>query len=574
MSEPVFDLLRLTASRPAEHVVGWRDGAPITRDAFLGRVAAWRSVLNKASGRKFALYLEDSIEFAAALLGAWDASKVIWLAADTLLASCVALCKSVDGFLGDFPPAWSPLKATVDDVGADIDHPAPVEGAVVLVVHTSGTSGEAQPIDKRLSQLASEVATLESLFGVRLGESTILATVSHQHIYGLLFKILWPLATGRAIHAQMIHFPEDLARMAGDGACTLIASPAFLKRLPQHVQWAGNAPPLRAVFSSGGPLPPASAQLAGMLLGQVPIEVYGSSETGGIAWRQNTSNAEAPWHPLPGVACRMAVHGLLAVRSSHLPDGEWFCLADRAVMQNDGSFLLQGRADRIAKIEEKRISLDAIEHVLQASDLVTDVRVVVCEDDPRERQRLAAFVVLSERGKCLLRDQGKLAVNGRLRDVLLGAVEPVALPRRWRYLDRMPLNAQGKTTHALLLATLDERPRVPAVREVVREAQRVELELIVPPELYYFDGHFPEAPILPGVVQLDWAIGKGREYFALPPHFRAVHALKFQHVIQAGKPVTLELTHDIDRGCLHFRYFSRDTQHASGRILFAGETHG
>jgi acyl-coenzyme A synthetase/AMP-(fatty) acid ligase/3-hydroxymyristoyl/3-hydroxydecanoyl-(acyl carrier protein) dehydratase len=579
MSDSDVDLFRVVASRADAHVVGWRDGAPVRNDDFMRRIAAWQALLQKTPGQHFALYLDDSVEFAAALLGAWRAAKTIWLTADTLPASCQALQQSVDGFLGDFPARWAPLKAgALENDGAHHDVAA-MEAAmeadfIALVVHTSGTTGAAQAISKRWSQLAAEVATLESLFGARLGEAAIVATVSHQHIYGLLFKVLWPLASGRAIHARMQNFPEELLQLLADSTCALVASPAYLKRLPVHLPWSEVQANLQAVFSSGGPLPAEAAHAVGALLGCAPIEVYGSSETGGIAWRQRTGSSDDAWQPLPGVACRAAAEeSLLEVRSPHLADDNWSRLADRVTFQQDGRFALQGRNDRIAKIEEKRISLDAIERTLQASSLVSEARVIVCDDGSSQRQRIAAFVVPSKEGQRVLAAEGKLAMNNRLRQVLADVVEPLALPRRWRYLERMPLNAQGKTTHALLLAALNERPREPAVRELVREADRVALEIVVPADLFYFDGHFSQAPILPGVVQVDWAIGKGREYFPLPDHFRAIHALKFQHVIQPDKPVTLELLHDAEKGSLNFRYFSPNAQHASGRILFRNDPH-
>jgi acyl-CoA synthetase (AMP-forming)/AMP-acid ligase II/3-hydroxymyristoyl/3-hydroxydecanoyl-(acyl carrier protein) dehydratase len=569
MSDPLLHLYQLIAARPADHIVGWRDGEAVRNDVLLARIAAWRGLLQPCNGSDFALYLDDSIEFAAALIGAGHAGKTVWLTADTLAASCDALAHSVDGFLGEFPAQCLPLAPTVDDGKYDAPYAALSADFAAMVVHTSGTTGTAQAIPKKLSQLSSEVATLETLFGALLGDAAIVATVSHQHIYGLLFKVLWPLANGRAIHSRIQNFPEELLQVMAAHPCALIASPAYLKRLPDHLRWS-DAAGLRAIFSSGGPLPAEVAQSTGKMLGQIPIEVYGSSETGGIAWRQRLAEADESWSPFPHVDWRAATDDqLLEVRSPHLPDDAWLRLADCVASLDGRRFLLKGRSDRIVKIEEKRISLTAIEALLHASELVTDARVLLCDETAGQRQRLAAFVVLSEQGNAVLNSDGKLALNGRLRRLLVDSIEPIALPRRWRYLEQMPVDAQGKTTRALLMALLEVRPRVPHLRVLQRDAARVELEVTVPADLFYFDGHFTEAPILPGVVQVDWAINYGRQYFSLPPQFQGINALKFQRVIQPEMPVTLELLHDTQKNSLNFRYFSPNGQHASGRILFA-----
>ena len=588
MHATLLNLANIAAQRTADFVVGWRDGKVVRNDEFLLRVNAWRALLQRTAGQNFALYIEDSIEFAAALLGAWQAGKTIWLTSDTLAASCSALAQSVDGFLGEFSNEWQALQASKADEVSATDYVAMDVDFSALVVHTSGTTGTAQAIPKHLSQLSNEVSTLEAVFGSRLADAEIVATVSHQHIYGLLFKVLWPLTVGRAIHARSQNFPEELVRLLATRPCVLIASPAHLKRLPDHLAWSAVAQHLRAVFSSGGPLPEDVAQATGTLLGQIPIEVYGSSETGGIAWRQRSNSAEnvvdESWLPFPKLEWRVATtksadeseneasENLLEIRSPNLVDEGWLRLADCVQAHGDNRFLLTGRSDRIVKIEEKRISLTAIEALLAASACVSDVRVLLC-DDVGQRQRLAAFIVLSEQGKSLLGVEGKLAMNGYLKNLLVDAIEPVALPRRWRYLEQMPLNVQGKTTHAMLRALLDGRPRVPHSRILENDLQRVALEIIVPQDLLYFDGHFTEAPILPGVVQLDWAISKGREYFDLPPRFHAVNALKFQRVIGPDHPITLELIHDVQKGSLNFRYFSAAGQHASGRILFVADDH-
>jgi 3-hydroxymyristoyl/3-hydroxydecanoyl-(acyl carrier protein) dehydratase len=176
-------------------------------------------------------------------------------------------------------------------------------------------------------------------------------------------------------------------------------------------------------------------------------------------------------------------------------------------------------------------------------------------------------VVPSAEGQALLDGDGRSALGRRLRALLAGSVEAVALPRRWRYLERMPVNAQGKTTQAALLALREERPRFPALRVLEQEAARVLLEVTVPADLLYFDGHFSVAPVLPGVVQVEWAIHYGRLHLGLANAFGGINALKFQQMIRPGQPVLLELVHDPAKGQLHFRYFSDAGAHASGRIL-------
>jgi acyl-coenzyme A synthetase/AMP-(fatty) acid ligase len=572
MSDRIEQLYAALAARPADGLIGWHGADRISNAAFLARVHAWHGLLATQAGRNVALYLDDSIEFGAALLGAWHAGKTVWLSADTLPATCASLRASVDVFLGEFPAELAPLQP---QAGLPVSRAAGLNIALhgdmpALVVFTSGSTGAAQAIPKKLSQLANEVATLEVLFGARAGDAAVWATVSHQHIYGLLFKVLWPLATGRAMHALSVIYPEELTQVLGAAPCVLVASPAHLKRLPDHLDWRAAAGMLRVVFSSGAPLATDAALAAGALLGTVPVEVYGSSETGGVAWRQRADIDDNTWVPFPTVDWRLDEEdSALEVRSPHLADDNWLTLADRAQRSGEQGFMLLGRSDRIVKIEEKRISLSAMEAALVASGLAAEARVLVPEAPAGERQRLAAFIVPTAAGRVVLEQEGKVALNNRLRAVLATVVDAVALPRRWRYLEQMPVNAQGKTTMTSLLALLDgERPVFPRMRELERDPQRVVLEVTAPANLLYFDGHFDVAPILPGVVQIDWAIHYGRQYFTMPPVFKGMQQLKFQQVVAPDVAVRLELAHDPVKGSLQFRYVSEAGQHASGRVLF------
>ena len=219
------------------------------------------------------------------------------------------------------------------------------------------------------------------------------------------------------------------------------------------------------------------------------------------------------------------------------------------------------------KLEGKRVALEAIERVLQTSSLVAAVRVLLLTEP---RQRIAAFIVLTATGQQLLSQQGKLPVNNALREILRGKIEAIACPRTWCYLDALPLNAQGKTVVADLMALLPA-PLLP--QSVIREQNklRVVLALTIPQDLIYFKGHFTDLPVLPGVVQVDWALHYGRRYFALPVSFNAIQALKFQRLIQPGTTLELSLHYDSDKAQLNFSYQSSLGLHASGRLRFAKE---
>lgn len=542
----------LTLPPPA--VIGWRRREPVAGADFIELAGRWQAAFAAHSGQRFALYFQDSLSFAAALFGLWQAGKQAWLPGDLTAASRQALSVRVDGFAGDMPPPAELPAVEPAAAAAKADRPLDPD-AVQLVVFTSGSTGQPQALPKRLRQLFDEINALEEAFG-STAPAAVLASVSHQHVYGLLFRVLWPLATGRPMQAQTVVVLEDLAELTPPGArAILIASPAHLSRLPLAEQ-AG----VDQLFSSGAPLPDAALPDCLRVFGRAPIEVYGSSETGGVAWRQRNPGAAVHWQALPGVEWRIEDEGLW-LRSPHLDESGWMPSADRAAAV-EGGFELRGRADRIVKIAEKRVSLTAVEAALRASPLIADLRLVTLTE-PREQ--LGVVAVPSETGWALFDQQGKRTLAEALRQALADVVERVALPRRFRFLPELPVNAQGKSTQARLGQEFD--PRRPLLRALRRHEGGEDLTLFIDPTLPQFEGHFDGHPILAGVVQLEWAEMFGRERFAIPGEFAGMEAIKFQRVITPDRQVTLTL--NWAPGKLSFSYHSDLGQHASGRLLFA-----
>jgi len=223
----------------------------------------------------------------------------------------------------------------------------------------------------------------------------------------------------------------------------LISSPALLKRL-------GHLPPgsgrWRAVFSSGGFLPAEAGADVARVLGVEPAEVLGSTETSGVAWRRPSS---AGFELLPSVQVRVAADEVLEVRSPFAGVEGWQALGDRVALRADGRFELLGRVDRVAKIEDKRVSLSEIERRLLEHAYVKDVVAVALED--KARQYVGAVVELTPTGQEALAALGLRSVSTTLRAALRGRIDAVALPRLFRFPRAIPVDAQGKRPLAALV---------------------------------------------------------------------------------------------------------------------------
>lgn len=90
--------------------------------------------------------------------------------------------------------------------------------------------------------------------------------------------------------------------------------------------------------------------------------------------------------------------------------------------------------------------------------------------------------------------------------------------------------------------------------------------LTLPAQLFWFKGHFPERPLLPGVTQIHWALHYAQEAFAVDLAFSGVDIVKFQRPLYPNEDIVLALAWDSGKKKLSFQYCSQDTVASSGRI--------
>lgn len=507
-----------------------------------------------------ALRFDDAAEMGVAICACWRAGVTAILPGSVLEDACARVDEQAQLWLTDTQLPGGRGESIDSLLGADELPPAPLdESAVGIVLYTSGSSGAPKRIAKRWSQLAGEVRALARQWPAQEA-LTVLGSVDVHHMFGLPFRVLWPLCAGHALDRLQHHYPEELERASlAHRRFIWIASPALLRRVESRVDWQGLRDRLTALYTAGGPLPVDVSDAIAAESGCRPTEIYGSSETGVVAFR----HGGAPWRTLGDTEIGLDDEGALWARSSWTAEGQREQTAD-AAEPVPGGFVLKGRIDRIVKLEEKRIGLPDVEAVLQQHPWVAEARAGLAQGQPR----LAALIGLSPAGLHALRNGGRRAFAQSLRQHMEGRLEPLAQPRVWRLMRRIPWNAQGKLPQREFDALAGPRPKSPVFADWTQpEPACWQARFEVPADLAFFPGHFPATPVVPGVAQISWAVDAGAGLLGAPLPVIGIENLKFQRLMRPGDQATLELRWDAARAKLLFAYQMDGEPCSSGRIV-------
>lgn len=163
------------------------------------------------------------------------------------------------------------------------------------------------------------------------------------------------------------------------------------------------------------------------------------------------------------------------------------------------------------------------------------------------QQAPGVVVALTPSGRTALSRHGRAGLVGELGQHAAGD-DALATPMVWRFVDALP---EAGRIDLLLQAPL---PRMAQVVTERLEGDTHVLSLVLPLDLACFVDHFPVAPVLPGVLQIAWALEFASSRFGTATTCRGMDQLKFQRLLRPGDRVDLALRYDPVRARLHFTY--------------------
>ena len=301
-----------------------------------------------------------------------------------------------------------------------------------LKLFTGGSTGKPKVWSKSPRNLLAEAIYLKDKFGLS-SKDLFISTVPPYHIYGLLFSILTPFLCHARVLPEIYTFPQEIISVINRHRATVLVS------VPIHYRSLKvdnlSVESLRIAFSSSGVLNRSDATHFLKKTGLGINEIYGSTETGGIASRSVSENTDA-WKPADVVSWRLSGKRL-AVRSDFVSiemerDMEGFCVTgDEVQPDKNDRFLLLGRADGIVKVAGKRVDLLEVQNKIQTLPNVRDAVVIALPAEKGRESVIAALVA------CELTEM-------QLRKMILEKLEPFAMPRRIKIVPSINRTATGK----------------------------------------------------------------------------------------------------------------------------------
>jgi len=245
-----------------------------------------------------------------------------------------------------------------------------------FIYFTSGTTGFPVGALKTNKNILEEIKVLSRLFE-KYAIKRVIVTVPFIHFYGSLMGLIYPLFNDIDIILKEHFLPSDLLDLIDENSL-VITTPLYIKSLNRVNEVKDLS---KSIFlSSTAPLMPNIAKEFNEKFSSNIVQLFGSTETGGISYKYND---ESLWTPLEKVETFVNELNELKVKSpfvSNILFEKEFKTTNSEIQTfdyvefEDSKFKLIGRSSQILKVAGKRYSTIQIEHILED---IKDIRKAV-----------------------------------------------------------------------------------------------------------------------------------------------------------------------------------------------------
>ena len=428
---------------------------------------------------------------------------------------------------------------------------------------TSGSTGTPKKIKKQFKMLSAEVA-FHCINQSHLIDKNpvMISSVAPYHMYGLLWRFLFPLGAGIPADLDIVFTPEELQNKQSLYDCVLFATtPSFLDGITRYQNQYTFKNNCIGIYSSGSLLDTKTSQSAYDMFSVSPFEIFGSTETGGVASRQQKNGPY--WDIFAPVSVNLTENQELLIESDFSCKNPYL-MSDMVQMVNEKQFLLKGRSDRMVKIAEERVSLPEMEEKLCAYEFIEKSYVSILTKN--ERTIVCAMITLNDSGKQEIIQNGRPKFINNIKQYLLNYFPNVVLPRKFRIVNDIPVNTQGKYIKTDITSAFESNVPEPIMQNVIKTNSEFVADMVFLKDSSYFCGHFPNQPILPGVIQIYFVMNFIKKYFHFTPNDYHILKLKFSNLILPDTNVHFELKR-ISENEFIFGYSSDNSKYSNGMIV-------
>ncbi|MCW5635844.1 MAG: AMP-binding protein [Rubrivivax sp.] len=345
-----------------------------------------------------------------------------------------------------------------------------VQGGDLLLVYTSGTTGEPKGAMHTAAGMAANIAA--AIDAQAFDAATrVLAVLPLFHVGGLCIQVLPALAAGAALRLHPRFEPgawfDDVEQWR---PTTTLLVPAVMRALVEHPRWAGADLSSLAFVNAGSQIVPRALIEAFHARGIPVAQVYGATETGPVSIVLRPAEAMAhvghAGRPALGVQVKLAGRagggaghaadeGEILLRAPNLMRGYhrssqpsfdadgWFHTGDLAVRHADGFYEVVGRSKELIISGGENIHPAEIENLLAGWPGVAECAVVGLPDArwgevpvlvlvpvPGAEPDLKAIQALFDARLARFKHPRRIVVGASLPKTALGKVQRQVLARQ------------------------------------------------------------------------------------------------------------------------------------------------